>query len=779
MFRFIVACVVVAVVCVAGIALLGKALWATDQTGPSAAGKAGLQVPPADEDRDKDGKPGPPPTARPDVPTVTTVDGRPVSIVEISTAIGAQPMTILDARVLPAKRQDVPAERDGKLLFLATEVEPGEYVPADKLLEFDVNILGVRISREQWLALPEKERLTDRRYPDTYFRPSTPDDELAPNTTVMVRHRVKYRTLDVGDRVEAGQMVGLINPILALDDVSIKQQKVDAAESDAKATTAMKVESKRRLDALINLRIKAGPNAVSKDEFGIAEVTLEKYAQEEVAKRALVKQSQRELSGSVTILRQHIVRAAIPGVIRHLYRQPGEAVKNLDNVLSIQNPSILRAEAQVEVQDGLVLRRRLTAAEKLRAEARMLHRAAIQAGNPAEPEEAKRKREEADRLTRVEVEATRQEPPLASMADHAQEVTCVAVTREKEPRIVSGSEDHTVRIWKRVPGEDRWTEQVQLDHRAIVRSLAVTGAAAERNLLLTGTATGRGRLFDLDDLKAGEVNLQSRHTGAINAAAISEDGTMCVTGGEDAALCLWRTSDGLLYGRVPAAHRAAITSVAFTKKGYVVTAGRDKALTVWELGEGGENGKTLKRARVLDRRSGDVAVLGVDPTGEHFLFDDGQGLRVQSLQTRRIVGTLRNPPGTPGFAHFAHFSPDGKAILTGGNGPGRLQMWRAPSETARPAELRQFLWSGTITCAAFDPQGKFAVTGTQDNRVLVWKMPDRLEVEKPLAGQLTFVEEFQDTSLRRLTIRANVENPGWVLPGGTATIVVPPQAAVR
>ncbi|MBY0227988.1 MAG: hypothetical protein K2W96_01775, partial [Gemmataceae bacterium] len=62
-----------------------------------------------------------------------------------------------------------------------------------------------------------------------------------------------------------------------------------------------------------------------------------------------------------------------------------------------------------------------------------------------------------------------------------------------------------------------------------------------------------------------------------------------------------------------------------------------------------------------------------------------------------------------------------------------------------------------------------------DNRVLVWALPTRAEAEAPLAGQLTYVEEFLDSSLRKLAVRANVDNPGWVLPGATATIVVPAQ----
>ena len=122
------------------------------------------------------------------------------------------------------------------------------------------------------------------------------------------------------------------------------------------------------------------------------------------------------------------------------------------------------------------------------------------------------------------------------------------------------------------------------------------------------------------------------------------------------------------------------------------------------------------------------------------------------------------------------FSPDGKTILTNGDAAGRLQLWRAPTGTIRPAELRQFAWtSGGGYRASFSPDSKLAVTGTKDNRVLIWQMPEKAEAEQPIAGQLTYVEEFLDTSLKRVTVRATMNNPGGlIIPGSSATIVVPP-----
>ena len=98
------------------------------------------------------------------------------------------------------------------------------------------------------------------------------------------------------------------------------------------------------------------------------------------------------------------------------------------------------------------------------------------------------------------VQPTQPVPPLARLAGHQAEVTCVAVSRpgaDGRKLIVSGSEDGTVRFW----GD--WKAQqpqlAQLDEHAAVLAVACTGAKG-KNLALTGDRDGIGRIIDLDRL---------------------------------------------------------------------------------------------------------------------------------------------------------------------------------------------------------------------------------------------------------------------------------------
>ena len=125
---------------------------------------------------------------------------------------------------------------------------------------------------------------------------------------------------------------------------------------------------------------------------------------------------------------------------------------------------------------------------------------------------------------------------------------------------------------------------------------------------------------------------------------------------------------------------------------------------------------------------------------------------------------------------MALFAPDGKTILTNSASEGRLQLWRTPPPSGRGSELRQLVWQkGAVTCGAFAPDNSFVVTGTQDQQVLVWRMPSQDEIDARLTAHVSLIERSINDSSRQVRIWAElVEPPPWVVPGGTATMVLAP-----
>jgi WD40 repeat protein len=698
-----------------------------------------------------------------------------IDVVPLPTSVGADKFFLVqDARVQAIQRQDVPSERDGKLIFLATELTPEEQQQIDKLKEevrqgkfrgtrlddaqvfqvlkeqgklpewcvtHEIGFLAVEVGPNE--SVPAGQRFVFRNRPGKEYRRARPDDDLQPDRCVVARETKAFRKLEVGDHVNERQLVGLVNPVLALDEMAVKNAKLDAAEADRRASEKTRDEYKQRWENMLNA-VQRTRSAFAQDDIRAAKLQYERYLEEEIHKAAEVRQGQRELNAAMTTLSMHRIESTIPGTVKTLYKNSGEAVKNLESVMQIQNPDLLRAEGSVEVQ----------VAQRLKA---------------------MRARTKKD--VEVLVEASQPEPPAAVLdKGHLGEVTCVAVSKGPNPVIVSGSEDRTVRVWEKLSGAG-WTPTKVIPHHEVIRTVACTPASAGRNLLLTGTSSGAGRLFDLE--KNYELKpLKAHHAGSINCAAFSPDGKVCATGGDDRTICLWNTDTGdRLY--TVTAHKGPVTSLQYAGAGQLISAGKDGSLIVWDAAPG----KPPVRRSEVPGRSGDVAQLGVSPDGKYVLFDQGRELRILSLASDQLVGTLQNSAGAGNFAILAQFAPDGRTILTDGAAPGRLQLWRNPIARADQAgdkvvglpatPVRQFLWStGTVNCAAFAPDGTFAVTGTSDQKVLVWSMPKPEEVQS-IKAQLRYVEEFQENTQQKVAIHAWFKNPGWIMPGGSAAIVIP------
>lgn len=627
------------------------------------------------------------PTAEP-LPNTAAVPATPVARTTFTSASGLsttpadnRSIIVPDCLLNVFEKQEVPALRDGVLLFIGTEVKPGETVPAGQM--------------------------------------------FALRTAAGDKH---FRRLNEGDAVAAGQLLGVLDDQLSRDDWGIRVARVKSSKADLEAAIKTADELRQRYETHLKLKGQ-GPGITSEEEVRGAKLTWERASYDVVSKREAVALAERELSQAETVLRMHQIRSTAAGVIKKIYKRPGEAVKTYEPVFQIHNLGRLRAEGMISVE----------------------YLARLKPG------------------LRAVIEPSQTQGSERTLSGHLQKITGVAVSNDpKEPCIVSGSDDGTVRVWEPKSSRERWV----LRHSAPVRAVACTPPGADANLCLTGTADGKGQLWDLTAQGRGPLReLDGKHPGGVTAVAFSLDGKVCATAGEDREICLWDVATGGLRYQFPAGHRAAANWLQFTTQGSLVSAGHDNTVRLWSLAE-----QAARLEATFEHRSGNVAHLGASPDGKHLLYDQPGRLRLLSVPGGAAEGTLTSASSASNFSAFALFSPDGRLIITAGAAPGRYQLWRTPSALVHAAELRQLVAAdaATGTCAAFAPDGSFVAVGTEERQIHVWPIPSAKEIERQWTGTVTLVERALDGTSRQVRIWAELQNlNGSLLPGTTATMVIP------
>lgn len=662
---------------------------------------------------------------------------------------------IRDCRLASINTEEVPSQRDGTLVLTGVEVPAGPGGGAPDNIDATVD----------WVDLALQTGAPGN--PGWRIMRMGEDFDADKQIVQLLPHKRYFKRLRQGAQVARNQIVAIIDPKLAIADLSVKHSKMLAAAAERDSSSKLLAEADQRLRSAQLLRSK---NSISDEDFRSAQLAVDRYSFETKAKVQSLNQAKTELLAARTVLMMHEVRAAQDGTVRTLNRQPGEAVKAGDTILDIQDLERLRVEGFAEVQNA----------------------AALEVG------------------MKVDIEPTRPVSPSLVLSGHLLELNAVAITRipgaaAPVPRaiVVSSSDDKTVRVWEiGLNAAGAWSGR-QADLRRVqepVRCLAFAplGKESPGNEFLAVGGTSGGKLFvarfqaePRGGVKIVETKELPAHRSSIQALAFSPDGKVLASVGQDMDLVLWNVpAKGieLVEGtRIRQAHKGEITQVAFSEfrrqagaapQLRMITASNDKdrTLTSWVVGQAG--GISAERQFDVVRRGGEISQPGISPDGRHVIVDQGKEIKVVSLVDRQPKGLIQNVSSALNFTTLALFSPDGEMVLTNCAEENRVQLWRAPLNGDRPAELRQFVWAGdgNATCGAFDPAGQFAVTGTSDHQVLVWGLPAPGEVDNILTGTIELVSRFIDSNNPQRLIRAELDlrkNPGYLLPGGTATIVYP------
>ncbi len=232
-------------------------------------------------------------------------------------------------------------------------------------------------------------------------------------------------------------------------------------------------------------------------------------------------------------------------------------------------------------------------------------------------------------------------------------------------RIVTAMENLSLAYWDVATGK-------RIDHQVIARTLRVNAIAFCSNGLLVGDSDAV-YFFRWDTTTRRPVSAMGRHHAEIQCLAITADGRLAISGGDDRLVRLWdiraAKERALLTG-----HQSKITCVAISPDGQrALSASADKDVILWDLEKRAEitrsvldGGELIRSAAFLaDGRS----VLSGGDKGTLVLWDLESGVAVRQGQ---------GPAGHSGLAA----RPDGSLVLTA-DSDGIVRIW-SPSRLRLP-----------------------------------------------------------------------------------------------
>jgi WD40 repeat protein len=251
-------------------------------------------------------------------------------------------------------------------------------------------------------------------------------------------------------------------------------------------------------------------------------------------------------------------------------------------------------------------------------------------------------------------------------------------------RVVSASRDRTLRLWDARSGEERG---VLTGHKSGVSGCAV----AEDHLVLSASL---GELKFWNEATQEEIGSLTGPIGLSVACALSCDGMLMITGGDDLLVGIWEMGEWeLRHG-----HLAPITSCSISPdSAFAVSASADKTLRVWDVA-------SKETRHVLEGHTAGVTCCAVAPDSRWVLSGSkDQTLRLWSADSGEVESVLR---GHEGELAGCAITPDGR-LAASVSQDRTVRLW----EVGVGRELARLDLPQIPDCVAVHPLRPVAVVG--------------------------------------------------------------------
>jgi WD40 repeat protein len=264
------------------------------------------------------------------------------------------------------------------------------------------------------------------------------------------------------------------------------------------------------------------------------------------------------------------------------------------------------------------------------------------------------------------------------------------------------------------------------DAPAPVYSLAIS---PDGRSILTGDANGKLTLWDVE---TGEERKFEGHTDVVWSVAFSPDGTKALSGSADHSLILWNVETGQELQRFGGAdsnegHQDWVFGVAFSPDGTKALSGSaDHSLILWDV----ETGQELRRFGGDGSTEGHtdrVYSVAFSPDGNYALSgSEDKTVILWDLNEGKVIHTLE---GHKDWVRTVAFNPKDENLAISGS-TNELILWDLQSGKNLERFNDELLADigGTVYSLAFSPDGRTALSGSQD--IILWNVENGTKLRR-------------------------------------------------